>query len=752
MPPADPSDEGGVAAPASGTSPKSDGGRARALVDSGRHSRVPTSLSDSERRERAAIILQTRYRGKRDRRNFQRMRKALVKLQARVRGSIVRKKGLQEQRTKMGAVNLYRSFVSNGSLDWRLESLQRKHRLISLIALGGLGAMILVMELIYADWQVRVTGADSDFDFEWYLFVLRWGTLISTVVLEVLVLDYHRFMFQSSKALTGSHKIPQDFVWGVVLDMMVCAFHPFVEVGGLLPSDEWRADGAASYAREAGMSFLGVEDVLALLAVLMFLRLPLVCLRHLWLHSKAMRMKARFLARSSHIDVSLLFALRVVMRDHAVAFLLIAGTISAFAFGYVYYIFERENAFLEGLNNPEGHDFTTSPEYFLNALWTICIIMVGLGFDSPPRSYMGRLVIFLNSVLGLALFALMTAAFADSLSLTDAELRIMHVVQRSDGSDRIQLAAVRVIQRAWKRKTNKALFQWLPKRVKRVIAPLGAPVGPISPDVRQRASRGGARFGAADIAAAATLADSPQSYTSAPSELLTPKTRERRNAAAAARDAVLKAAEARNAGMRHRQLARALNDWRVERHRNATTSEMIENVTLFLKEIKERVDEQHKGQESHARDLVRVLRRVDLLAQAVLPDGTELEPPPPQAQRRKGLKKGPPKKALKPPSDGRARSAPPGVAGGSGGGSVGGSVAGSATSSRPSSFRLQAPMQRSQTAAVRPPGAGTVSAGSRQLTVNVASGAGARYAPKSRIAESKVEPEVDADGDARAER
>ena len=70
-------------------------------------------------------------------------------------------------------------------------------------------------------------------------------------------------------------------------------------------------------------------------------------------------------------------------------------------------------------------------------------------------------------------------------------------------------------------------------------------------------------------------------------------TRARRAAAVhAMRVSMLGAAESRVRkhveGTHQKALMRALNDWRVERHRNATTSEMIENVTSVLKEVRRR--------------------------------------------------------------------------------------------------------------------------------------------------------------------
>lgn len=84
-----------------------------------------------------------------------------------------------------------------------------------------------------------------------------------------------------------------------------------------------------------GIRYLGVEDLFVIVSVIMFLRVPLVLFRRLWLHSKANRMKARFLARSYHIDLSLQLAIRVEMRDTGVQFLLSVTLAAVFCFGYV---------------------------------------------------------------------------------------------------------------------------------------------------------------------------------------------------------------------------------------------------------------------------------------------------------------------------------------------------------------------------------------------------------------------------------
>lgn len=296
-------------------------------------------------------------------------------------------------------------------------------------------------------------------------------------------------------------------------------------------------------------------------------------------------------------------------------------------------------------------------------------------------------MLFLNSVVGLGLFALMTAAFADSLSLSDVELRLMHVVQRAEGANRIQLAAVRVIQRAWKRKANKSFYGlplWLRKHVASCLPPgtaeamAGAVVAPESPAPASPAAVPGAQSSrplgfngrlppdvsvapespARSEAGASRASQKGVSFangarnSSLPSEAGTERSIAARSTAAI-RGAAVSKLEQRRAVMRNKHLARALADWRVERHRNATTSEMIENVTLFLKELRERVDEQGKVQAVHTQELMRVLKRVDLLAQHTLPAGTDFEPPPPPAPKRKG------RRAAQAGAT-RAKSAPPG--------------------------------------------------------------------------------------------
>ena len=208
--------------------------------------------------------------------------------------------------------------------------------------------------------------------------------------------------------------------------------------GGAISSEQaWKirtSSSAAGLRDTLGIQYVGIEDLFVIISVLMFLRVPLLVFRRLWLHSKAVRMKARFLARSSHIDLSLQLAIRVEMRDEGVRFLLWVGLVAVLCFGYVYYVLEREYAFLTRVDGADSYDAFVSPEFFMNSLWSNVIVLIGIGFDYPPQTYLGRAVLVLNAVWGLALFALMTAAFADALSLKDAELRLMHVVQRSEGA------------------------------------------------------------------------------------------------------------------------------------------------------------------------------------------------------------------------------------------------------------------------------------------------------------------------------
>lgn len=172
--------------------------------------------------------------------------------------------------------------------------------------------------------------------------------------------------------------LQSDFIYTLGRDMLILGIHPFVDAGGLVPVERWRIE--TDIADVVGIAYVGVEDMFVVVSVLMFLRLPLVLARSLWLHSKAMRMKARFLARSSHIEQSLRFATRVVMRDYAVTFLLAVGFVSLITFGYIYYVFEREQAYRVRFDTPELHDPFSSQEYFLNAVR-------GAGaHGAPPRA------------------------------------------------------------------------------------------------------------------------------------------------------------------------------------------------------------------------------------------------------------------------------------------------------------------------------------------------------------------------------
>jgi len=589
-------------------------------------------ISDDERRDRAALRLQSKFRQRKERRRYIRLRRSIVRFQATSRGYMLRKGKVLEVRKEIKVTRevrkaAYKSMISGGRLDWRLESLQTKHKRITYLALGGLLLMIVVNELVYADWKSLQTGNDEAY--HEVIIVLRALLFASTAFLCMLLIDYHRLFFTSSKQLFGyQHDKFDYFVMVLARDVILCAVHPFVRFPSLnigqIP-DDWKfktSQDPAGLSNLLGIQYVGIEDLFVIVSVAMFLRVPLMLFRRLWLHSKSLKLKARFLARSYHIDLSLQLAIRVTMRDDGVAFLLGVSILSVFCFSYVYYVLERQYAFLDALNNSDGYDTFVSPEFFLNSLWSNVIVLIGIGFDYPPQTYFGRIVLVMTAVAGLALFALMTAAFADALSLKDAELRLMHVVQRSEGILRIQTAAVRVIQRAWKSnhytKASRIVKQ-LPRWAQKVIQ--SEPLSPVPrPSQNLLVGLGLQAPGTAARGFGRGYVASPvhSSFKSDGTGLDTPTRRRRREVVRQMRESVLDAADAqirKVAENRHQKaLKRALTDWKVERHRNATTTEMIENVTTVLKELRDSVDAQSK-------ELASIHARVDALARQALPPG-----------------------------------------------------------------------------------------------------------------------------------
>lgn len=661
-----------VAPHAKGTTPRAHADASEkgdALFLTIRRASRPT-LEREDAPARAAIVLQSRFRARATRRRYARVRKILVHLQAAQRGMQVRKtKPLEvkaeDKKRREGHKAVYKSTISSHSLDWRLESLTLKHERITLVALGGVATMVVVSELAYDDWKAALT--EAPLRFTEALTALRYVLLVQTLLVEAMLLDYHRSMWASLKPLFGSRPPLPDYALLVARDLLVCAVFPCPDRGLADSIRQWVwGTGAESgyLVGELGLGFLGVEDMFAIVSVAMFARVPLCLFRRLWLRSKAIKLKARFLARSYHLDLNLRLAIRVAMRDQGVSFLLTVGVTAVGIFGYVYYVLERQQAYAVRFDSPDSYNPFISPEYFLNSVWTNTIVMIGIGFDYPPQTYLGRVVLVLNAIAGLALFALMTAAFADALSLKDAELRLMHVVQRAEGVRRIQSAAVRVIQRAWKhthhhRSVMSALPRWARRRL---------PGAPLSPEPGQRqqprpfpplpppphgceagaragagAGAGGGGGGAEAETGACPLAQpglqlrSPASSFRQAQRLLgqrlsrlsacgsvagteaslpdTP-TRQGRAVVRVLKESLLDAAETRLRrhadGTHHKALMRAVNDWKVERHRNATTSEMIENVTSVLKDVRETVEEQ-------GRELGRVLKRVDVLVRMQLP-------------------------------------------------------------------------------------------------------------------------------------
>ncbi|KAJ1627742.1 hypothetical protein T492DRAFT_876225 [Pavlovales sp. CCMP2436] len=90
-------------------------------------------ISDDERRDRAALRLQSKFRQRKERRRYIRLRRSIVRFQATSRGYMLRKGKVLEVRKEIKVTRevrkaAYKSMISGGRLDWRLESLQVRHQ------------------------------------------------------------------------------------------------------------------------------------------------------------------------------------------------------------------------------------------------------------------------------------------------------------------------------------------------------------------------------------------------------------------------------------------------------------------------------------------------------------------------------------------------------------------------------------------------------------------------------------------------
>jgi len=308
-------------------------------------------------RHAAATRLQAHARGRRERVAFQSARGSLVRLQAWVRGELQRKRYRQDRKVTrdLSAILYYRSAVTPAALDWRLEGLQARHDRVAVLACAGVACMVVMSELVYDAWKAHVMeNLDGDPPSSAGITACRWLIFLTTALLQWALVEYHRFLHRSRKSLFGAEPLFWDSAASWARDACAFGVHPFVPVPGLPRTGAWRLRTATD--TEFGVAYYGVEDLFAVVSVLMLFRVPLVLLRRLWLQSKALRLKSRFLARATRIDLSARLAVRVAMRDGAVGFLTSAGLLALACLGYSYYVFERETAFLAGLLDPQGHD------------------------------------------------------------------------------------------------------------------------------------------------------------------------------------------------------------------------------------------------------------------------------------------------------------------------------------------------------------------------------------------------------------
>lgn len=86
--------------------------------------------------------------------------------------------------------------------------------------------LVLRVQMVFSDWKAQLLGEKERFGSA--VLALRVGLLISTVLLEALLVDYHRFFFRSAKQLFGTTVMPGRYALLVGRDVLLCAVHPFI--------------------------------------------------------------------------------------------------------------------------------------------------------------------------------------------------------------------------------------------------------------------------------------------------------------------------------------------------------------------------------------------------------------------------------------------------------------------------------------------------------------------------------------------
>ncbi|XP_020859423.1 intermediate conductance calcium-activated potassium channel protein 4 [Phascolarctos cinereus] len=311
-----------------------------------------------------------------------------------------------------------------------LGALRRRKRLLEeekslagwalAVAGAGIGLMVLHAEMLWFGQCQWVP----------YLFLVKCGISISTLLLLGLILAFHAKEVQLFMTDNGLHDwrvaLTRRQVAQIVLELLVCGAHP-------PPLGAWDAPQCLLQSRSWPV-FLSQAE--ALLSLAMLLRLYLV--------PRAVLLRSGVLLNASYRSIGALnrvrfrhwFVAKLYMNTHP-GRLLLALTLGLWlTTAWVLSVAERQAI------NATGH--------LTDTLWLIPITFLTIGYgDVVPGTVWGKIVCLCTGVMGVCCTALLVAVVARKLEFNKAEKHVHNFMMDIQYAKEMRDSAARVLQEAW---------------------------------------------------------------------------------------------------------------------------------------------------------------------------------------------------------------------------------------------------------------------------------------------------------------
>lgn len=177
-------------------------------------------------------------------------------------------------------------------------------------------------------------------------------------------------------------------------------------------------------------------DVDIILSVLMFPRFYLF-LQSFLLHMSIFNGKFEIIGRMNAIKFNFYFKIKTLTTFHPGRVLIVFNSIFLIIASYYLRLTERQ--------------FNNSFDDFTNSMWCIMVTFLTIGYgDLTPVTFLGRTIVILSGLLGIASSSLIIAVLARQINLSKSEQLVHSYIKDEELNTKFSHSAAFVIQKAWK--------------------------------------------------------------------------------------------------------------------------------------------------------------------------------------------------------------------------------------------------------------------------------------------------------------